>query len=209
MHISFAKSTEDEKGRQAVLWEKTSKCLYANMTNQDPLWFEHNRFGKMVDLVAFEMVDHQSEHLVNKAANSEELKLFALNLRPGMDVFILGFPRGMTGGARFPVWKRGSLASEPDFDIDGVPKMYVDTATREGMSGAPVYAQETGYWMPESGQGVDDSVFGLGYRFLGIYSGRVGDSTFEAQLGIVWKEQLIQDIIDARHIGKSSFSIEK
>ena len=36
-----------------------------------------------------------------------------------------------------------------DFDLDGVPKFYIDTAIREGMSGSPVYAQEVGYWYPE------------------------------------------------------------
>jgi hypothetical protein len=76
------------------------------------------------------------------------LPLDKLSLTPGMDVFVLGYPRGISGGGRFPLWKRGSIASEPDVNIDNLPMMYIDTATREGMSRAPVYAQEVGFWAP-------------------------------------------------------------
>jgi hypothetical protein len=73
-------------------------------------------------------------------ANHASLGLQNIRLETGLDVFVLGFPRGMSGGAEFPIWKRGSIASEPNFDIDNLPKILIDTATREGMSGAPVYA---------------------------------------------------------------------
>ena len=101
----------------------------------------------------------------------------------------------MSGGAHFPIWKRGSIATEPDIDLDGLPKLFVDTASREGMSGAPVFAQYTGFWTPEDKSELKDSVFGTGRRFLGIYSGRVGDDPFQAQLGIVWKPTAIEEII--------------
>lgn len=44
--------------------------------------------------------------------------------------YVLGYPKGLHGGDDFPVWKRASIASEPDLDIDGLPKVLVDTATR-------------------------------------------------------------------------------
>ena len=56
----------------------------------------------------------------------------------------------MFGGAMFPIWKRGSIASEPEIPIDGKPMFYIDTATRQGMSGAPVFAQTSGFWGPRS-----------------------------------------------------------
>jgi hypothetical protein len=49
--------------------------------------------------------------------------------------------------------------------------------------------------------------FGKGRKFLGIYSGRVGDDTFLAQLGIVWKSRVIDEIIEGRKIGLSFFEI--
>lgn len=63
------------------------------------------------------------------------------------------------------------------------------------MSGAPVYAQEVGCWIPEGTERPEDHVLGKGRRFLGIYSGRVGDDPFQAQLGIVWKPSAIDEII--------------
>jgi hypothetical protein len=57
----------------------------------------------------------------------------------GAEVFILGFPMGLALQGVFPVWKRGSIASEPLIAIDGnLPIFFVDAATRHGMSGSPV-----------------------------------------------------------------------
>lgn len=121
-----------------------------------------------------------------------------------MDVFVLGFPLGWTGGAKYPIWKRASIASEPLFDLDDLPKMYIDTATRQGMSGSPVFAKCSGNFFLE---GSDTSnplqmMMGEAYRFLGVYSGRIGDGgdnkdEFSAQLGIVWKERVIREIIES------------
>ena len=124
--------------------------------------------------------------------------------RPGLDSFVLGFPEGMLGGARFPIWKRASIASEPDIDIDDLPKLYVDTATRNGMSGAPVYLQKSGLITPE-GKTMKESYFGVAYKFIGIYSGRIGEDAFNAQLGIVWKEKAILETIHGNQKGRSPF----
>lgn len=61
-------------------------------------------------------------------------------LRVATDVFVLGYPKGISGGGEFPIWKRASIATEPDIQLGTLPKMLVDTATREGMLGAPVIA---------------------------------------------------------------------
>jgi hypothetical protein len=51
------------------------------------------------------------------------------------------------------------------------------------------------------------SYLGEGRRFLGVYSGRVGDDSFKAQLGIVWKPSVIEEIIQAAMVGTSSFDL--
>lgn len=60
------------------------------------------------------------------------------------------------------------------------------------MSGSPVILRRNGIWQePDAGIGTRQC-------FLGIYSGRlIGDTEFEAQLGIVWKKHLIEEIINA------------
>jgi Trypsin-like peptidase domain len=194
--------TQDNK-IVAIRWNGKIITLYEDQDKTDTIWLEHPQYQQQVDVVVVQLSG--IEETAIKAANDSSLKLDDLDLMPGLDVFILGFPRGLSGGGRFPLWKRGSIASEPDVDIDGLPKLFVDTATREGMSGSPVYARETGMWAPEGKKFPHEAVFGTGYRFIGIYSGRVGDDPFQAQLGIVWKERVIQEIIQGNQKGKSSF----
>ncbi len=179
-----------ESGVTGLKWIPKVLNLYEDEDRIKPIWWEHPEHGSNVDAVAIELEGLSDTKAI--AANAEVLNLDLLQLVPGMDVFVLGFPRGISGGGRFPIWKRGSIASEPDINIDDLPKIYIDTATREGMSGAPVYAQESGFWTSEGKTLIEDGVFGKGHRFLGIYSGRVGNDPFYAQLGVIWKEEAIQ-----------------
>jgi hypothetical protein len=48
---------------------------------------------------------------------------------------------------------------------------------------------------------------GYAERFIGIYSGRIGSDVFQAQLGIVWKPSVIDEIMEGKIIGKSSFEL--
>jgi hypothetical protein len=172
-----------------------------------PVWYEHPKHGHKIDVVVTP-IDLPQEVAICPA-NDPKLNLSAVLLRPSLDVFVLGFPKGMSGGAKFPVWKRGSIASEPEIDVDDLPKILIDTATREGMSGSPVYLCQIGYYQSEEkyDTGGYKRCVGEGRRFLGVYSGRVGDDNFQAQLGIVWKSSVIEEIIQAAQIGKSSFDL--
>jgi Trypsin-like peptidase domain len=196
-----------------IEWKEHHIKLYEDSgdTPTKPLWYEHPTHGRKVDVVVIPMNDiisFEGEEISSRAANDLSLNPSQIIFRPGLDVFVLGFPLGMKGGGDFPIWKRGSIATEPDFDIDDLPKIYIDTATREGMSGSPVYAQETGYWFPEDATNHNEPLggkLGRGIRFLGVYSGRIGDGPFKAQLGIVWKHSAIEEIIQAKVTGISSF----
>ena len=197
--IDYSNENEGSVNQTVVGW--VSKEL--NLYNGDvPVWFEHPEFGRQVDAVAIPM---GMNSCMLKAANADELNLDNIDLRPSLDVFVLGYPRGLTGGGNFPIWKRGSIASEPQVDLDKLPKLFIDTATREGMSGAPVYAQESGWVVPEGKAGIKDAIMGECRRFIGIYSGRIGaDDEFKAQLGIVWKVAAIERIIEGQKVGESS-----
>ncbi len=46
-----------------------------------------------------------------------------------------------------------------------------------------------------SGMG-DQDWFGEADSFVGVYSGRLGASQLEAQMGIVWKKLLIEEIVN-------------
>jgi Trypsin-like peptidase domain len=139
-----------------------------------------------------------------------ELANARLRVAVGMEVFILGypFPIELPG---YPVWKRGSIASEPELaslapalgssgrrevEFGSHPRDYVlvDTASRPGMSGAPVIRRS---WSnhdlePNFVAAVETPID----RFIGVYSGRARTtSAYEAQIGLVWNASLIEEII--------------
>jgi hypothetical protein len=75
--------------------------------------------------------------------------------------------------------------------------MLVDTASRPGMSGAPVIRRS---WTNHTEQpGIVAFVDPPLNKFIGVYSGRVPtDHLHEAQIGLVWDASLIDEIIQAK-----------
>jgi len=157
-----------------------------------PVWCEHPKHGPAVDVVAVDL-----ENLTAPVHPINEVQFEDIRVSVAQDVFIVGFPKGLSGGGFFPIWKRGSIASEPDIDLNGLPKLLIDSATREGLSGSPVIAQYVGWHQVKDEPSSEDWV-GTGRRLLGIYSSRVGKDQFEAQLGIVWKARVIEEIINGK-----------
>ena len=112
----------------------------------------------------------------------------------GDDCFILGYPKGLTGAGNTPIWKRGSIASEPNLDLKEEPLVLVDSATRQGMSGSPVIARHSGIHT-KGGQISADTIIGTAQSFLGIYSGRTDDDELGVQIGRVWKATVVGEVI--------------
>ena len=169
-------------------------------------WRQHRSFGQRVDLGMMEMppallnvagsdvipcvntgtIQH---HPNLQVSDDRDVKLA---LPVGLDVFVLGFPLGIQGGHLFPIWKRGSLASEFSLDYADLPCFLIDTATREGMSGGPVLARSIGLAVTDD----EHVIFGRDFtQFIGVYSGRSVRTEDEAQLGFVWKEAAIEAIM--------------
>jgi len=176
-------------------WDEVDVPLYQDADAFAPRWLEHAVHGSKVDVVAvpFEVpgwADIRTISIVNTAPR--------MLLRVSMEVFVLGYPRGIDGGRGFPIWKRASIATEPDIDLDGTPKLLIDCATREGMSGAPVIAVAHGGFEPEPGFVATSN---HAYRFVGIYSGRLGTDEIKAQLGIVWKSRVVNEILSGVEAG--------
>ncbi|WP_293000745.1 hypothetical protein [Nevskia sp.] len=168
--------------------------LYSDNTLLEPLWLEHPVHGRAVDVVALPL----------DASTADRYALFPINdisfdrgfkAEVADDAFIIGYPFSDPTYLQLPVWKRASLASEPDVNIDQLPKMLVDTATRAGLSGSPVVTQRTGVHGLKNGSFSPDTVIGRIRDFIGVYSGRIGDDELKAQLGIVWKAHVIDEIL--------------
>ena len=111
------------------------------------------------------------------------------------EIYIIGFPFAKQTGY-VPIWKKGSVASEPLIDMEGLPYFYADTATKEGMSGSPVvfYKDRPATIVNEQQRKISRHWT----KFVGIYSGRIGansDTRNDAQLGRIWKVSVIDDIL--------------
>jgi hypothetical protein len=142
-----------------------------------PLWLVHP--GRRVD-VAVLPIPFKPEELIITLRPLNVLANARLRIEVGMEVFVLGYPFGITPPA-YPVWKRGSIASEPQL-AQLNDYILVDTASRPGMSGAPVIRRSWSNHMVEPGRVaiVDTPV----NRFIGVYSGRLPtDHPHEAQIG--------------------------
>lgn len=144
-----------------------------------PNWLIYS-LGKRADIAVLPLLDPElpmSLYPLNVWANDD------LRVEIGMDVYILGYPFAIAPPA-LPVWKRGSIASEPELIRTTTDYMLVDSTLRPGMSGSPVIRRD---W----GNGTTRSLT----RFIGVYSGRKKVEANEAQIGLVWDGCLIRDII--------------
>lgn len=161
----------------------------------DPVWLEHPEYGQNVDVVAIPI----PEGIVGK------YKLFPINdinfntdIREEVadDAFVIGYPYKDVPYLQLPIWKRASIATEPTVNIDQLPKFLIDTATRSGLSGSLVIMQRTGiHNVGKDGVPKSDSIIGTVRNFVGIYSGRIDNEELKAQLGIVWKARVVDEIL--------------
>jgi hypothetical protein len=167
----------------------------------NPRWFEHPAFGKRVDVAAIDVTDAIKGFEMRHANILEGNAM--LGVATSQDVFVVGFPFGQMPKAPAPIWKRGTIALDPTFDLEGLPKMLIDTATREGMSGSLVVARHiiAGRDYPKKDGTKSEMVpYAQLDLVIGIYSGRHYADIEKAQLGIVWKRSTIEETVAGRQI---------
>lgn len=167
-----------------------------HLANSNPTWFQHPITPDKIDICAIPIEYNKSTEWISQPINSLDLER-RLKLEPGQEAFVIGFPENISGPARTAIWKRASVASEASLPHDGGEFFYIDTATRRGMSGSPVIVRHHGIFDPDMKDGEPSlsAVIGSVENFCGIYIGRVGDDELGVQLGIVWKEKMIQEIL--------------
>jgi hypothetical protein len=175
--------------------------LYHDSEMQEPAWYEHPELGRKVDVailpIATSLRDAHRFFPINAIQFDVEYKAEVAD-----DAFVIGYPFSDMTDAHMPIWKRASIASEPDIDQDRLPKLLIDTATRSGLSGSPVIGQRVGVHGMVGGQVSGTTSFGRIRSFIGVYSGRIGNDELKAQLGIVWKAPVIDEIIAGRRFAR-------
>ena len=101
-----------------------------------PAWTEHPTWGAKADIVALPV--NEMTKIVGEA-NSVSLDDDWHRWEVGSELHVIGYPYGQIGGP-FPIWSKGSIASEPDVDIADLPVFLIDCRSRTGQSGSPVFA---------------------------------------------------------------------
>jgi hypothetical protein len=189
-----------------------------------PIWYQLPH-GKMpIDIALIELeaiiddfaqirerIGHLQGGQMLVHVDEQNIPKFAFHAYPriGAEVFILGFPKGIGQGS-FPIWKRGSIATEPLHNVTtggaktGAPVILVDAITRDGMSGSPVlyFGSEV---MGEFGPSTADT--GMS-RVVGVYAGREGVTAEEnsMSLGRVWKVEVLDALFSAKRcLGRYDF----
>jgi hypothetical protein len=194
--------------------------------NQQRLWWQHRGYidpsglPKIVDIAVFvldkrlpdfeavkdKIVSLPAIVLVTGGPTEQDMRVEAGYPRVAAEVFILGYPKGLSMQGVMPVWKRGSIASEPLFDVmDQAPAFLVDAATRDGMSGSPVL-----YFGDEITDALGRSA-AVGNQqgepwLVGVYAGREGVTKEEMDmtLGRVWHRRLLDEIFYDQIPGNTS-----
>jgi hypothetical protein len=193
-------SEADADGLFEMLPTRVTVPLY-DKDLSGPRLLHHPKFGRRVDIAAIdvsEAVTGLEVSQVNVVEGDAVLQPFV-----SQDVFIVGYPLGLITGAPSPIWKRGTIATDPTFNPDDLPKMYVDSATRIGMSGSVVVARHIVFGRSitkKDGTETAPLLYAVRDIVVGIYSGRLGADLVQAQLGIVWKRSAVEETVSGNSV---------
>ncbi|WP_157835391.1 serine protease [Xanthomonas sp. SHU 166] len=192
-----------------------------------PRWDQHPE-GPSVDLALYPLDPILEDHF-HVLDVSDAIRGKKLEETVAKDVFIIGYPFHHTDLQNqfgpetpyyLPIWKRGSIATEPGSRLSN-RILLIDSLSRPGMSGAPVViAQEEGVLRTtdpetkallraqEAGTigGLDfirkldmsrmSSAHEMRFSLLGVYSGVIGNSRLEqVALGKCWHRDVLMETI--------------
>lgn len=176
--------------------------------DERPLWLEHPKFGRRVDVAALKVpqgTDGISQITTTDGSTTTTrplISFYAADLASpdpagifvsiGERLSVVGFPIGEDVQG-FPIWTQGFVASEPDLQYRDLPCFLIDSRTRQGQSGSPVFFYSASGQYPSA---VGVTTLGLSQinsRLMGVYSGRINA---ESDIGRVWTTQAVIEVID-------------
>jgi hypothetical protein len=173
-----------------------SVFFYLNDTKSESIIVEH-QLGRQVDIAMIELpLDFVSGKL---ALFCHYFDLDDINhdiiYEVGDNTYIIGYPEGISIHNVLPIWKGGTIASEPHLNTSGSESFFlVDTATRPGMSGSPVVFRSVNIHRRSYNNIIMNGK--LEIKLIGVYSGRYGENNNNyLQLAKIWKSNLISEII--------------
>jgi hypothetical protein len=208
------KATRNVLGDELViqLRDKDGKAYYETIPlfiNNYQNWLEHPT-DEEADVVLIPLPVKLLER-ADFAYIGNDTTINNILLSPSSPVVMIGYPHGYRDSVNnLPIWKTGSLASEPEYDFDGKRVIVVDISAFPGMSGSPAfYVSHNGY-STKTGDIIMGG--GMAIHFLGVYASMQmlnndlyleqvqNQSAYKVshseslQLGHVWKAELLNEI---------------
>ncbi len=166
--------------------------------NWKPIWMQHPELGGDMDVavVPFSAPPDSMVQSWEKSPRRPEPEATPWpQLSAGQDVFIIGYPYGLSIGPLLPLWIRGTVASDPAFGYQASGKSYplwlIDARTRPGNSGAPVLRHRLPATPVIRNDNLPAITRGSDSDLVGVYSGRTSD---ESDLGFVWHIDEVDEI---------------
>jgi hypothetical protein len=218
--------TGNEINRRNLNPKGESIVFYYHMDNNDPglvtavviplftkegdqTWIEHQ--NKVVDIAIIPIMFSLPVKPKWKVIDNSLIET-NIEIDPSDNVTLVGYPRMFLDKKNaLPIYKTGNVASEYSYDFNGDPCFIIDISAFEGNSGSPVFS------IQKNAQIISKSIIikapGSTIKFLGIYSASIIDPNFflpitqvrnkqgvvtnlDLQLGVVWRANLINEIID-------------
>jgi hypothetical protein len=172
LYIQFA-----AKSLGAISWVRFP--LFSD--RKEPLWInfyeDEKKTSRLLDVVAIPFPKEYYSYIETfNLLDSSSLKP-DVALYPASELFVVGFPNDYGQISPYPIWKRGTIASEPKFNAVGISTFLIDATTRKGMSGSPVFFRSNLYTTYD-GKFAFDSLFTF---LIGIYRGQ----DYDAEIGEV------------------------
>ncbi len=168
-----------------------SISLYDKKGN--PLFFKffdnENNSKTILDVIAIPLLDINNVTFKHPMALTSSNLNPRLPLYPGCELFVVGFPNEYGSNNYYPIWKKGTIASEANFIEIGQSKFYIDATTRGGMSGSPVFFRSSSMIT----NGGNYSAGNLFTYLVGIYSAQ----NYDSELGVVTRIEKIFDKLNA------------
>ena len=215
LKLKVHRKQEKVNGKKVIVTSDIEEVSFQinSEDGNNPLWIEHSKHKFKVDVVALKIENHlefrekYELNVVNKWRDYHE------HYDPDVmdDVYVIGYPWGLSAttgrGGGLPVYKRGCIASDPIVDFRRLPCLLIDCRTTRAMSGSPVIASHSGIFMPD-GKMSSNTVLGTVSKLLGVYAGRLrSDETITdsdeniSEIGIVWKDSVLNDITNDKSTG--------
>lgn len=166
-------------------------------SGETQLWMQDPDFDSLrTDIAAIEIIVSLEAGLslveFNTPGNFESVLTPA-----GSECSILGYPTPNLTGMKTPVWRSGTIASEPSLPIDGKPMFLIDASTSPGLSGAPVVRRHFGpapIRKPDGQVEVKiDRV--LTTDFIGVYAGRLQHAHYGGEIPFAFYGNRIEKIV--------------